>query len=134
MHHSSNRFPLLLLLLLAACGKGPARLVDAVKEIPISGGHDTMFMERSSYWDRTRSIARIDSNRQAITFKPSLGDIAYVTLRNMGGVPLKRDTIRTVIHVPAEQFLRTGTLDTNLHLTIEFPDPHRAPTDVIVYI
>jgi len=123
------------LLLLASCGKGPARLIDAVKEIPLSGGHDTMFMERSSYWDYGgRSIARTDSNRQTISFKPASGDVAYVTLRNMGGVPLKRDTIRSAIRLPAEQFLRTGTRDTNMHLTIDFPDPRRPETDVIVFI
>ncbi|HEX5316364.1 MAG TPA: hypothetical protein VFX22_06910 [Candidatus Kapabacteria bacterium] len=123
------------LLLLASCGKRPARLVDAVKEIPLSGGHDTVFMERSSYWDpHGIAVARTDSNRQAITFKPAPGDIAFVTLRNMGGVPLKRDTIRGVQRDGAEHFLRTGTRDTNMHLTIAFSDPRRPETDVIVFI
>ncbi len=128
--------PLLcLLLMLASCGKGPARLIDAVKEIPLSGGHDTLFMERSSYWDHYGpSIARTDSNRQTISFKPAPGDVAFVTLRNMGGVPLKRDTVQTSEHFSAEHFLRTGTRDTNMHLTIEFADPRRQPTDDIVYI
>ena len=123
------------LLLLASCGKGPARLVNAVKEIPLSGGNHTMYMERSSYWDRHGlSIARTDSNRQTITFEPAPGDVAYVTLRNMGGVPLKRDTIRSVVHLPAEHFLRTETRDTNMLLTIGFSDPRRPETDVIVFI
>ena len=119
---------------LSGCGKGPARMVDAVKEIPLSGARDTMYMERSSYWDRRQSIARTDSNRQTITFKPMPGEIAYVTLRNMGGVPLRRDTINGVRHESAEQFLRTGTLDTNMHIHIEFPDWKKAPTDVVVFI
>lgn len=123
------------LLFFASCGKGPARLIDAVKEIPLSGAHDTLYMERSSYWDRRGlSVARTDSNRQTITFKPAPGDVAFVTLRNMGGVPLKRDTIRGVQREAAEHFLRTGTRDTNMHLTIGFSDPHRPETDVIVFI
>ncbi|HZK76883.1 MAG TPA: hypothetical protein VFD13_08255 [Candidatus Kapabacteria bacterium] len=122
-------------LLLASCGKGPSRLIDAVKEIPLSGGHDTMYMERSSYWDRHGlSVARTDSNRQWVTFKAAPGDAAYVTLRNMGGVPLMRDTIRGVQHESAEHFLRTGTRDTNMHLTIAFADSRRPETDVIVFI
>jgi hypothetical protein len=120
--------------LISGCGHGPARLIDAVKEIPIAGAHDTMYMERSRHWDRTRHIARTDSNRQIISFKPAPGEIAFVTIRNMGGVPLHRDTIRSARREAAELFLRTGTLDTNMHLTIEFADPHRAPTDVIVFI
>ena len=124
----------LLLQLISSCGHGPARLIDAVKEIPISGGHDTMYMERSSHWDRNRHIARTDSNRQVISFKPAPGEIAFVTLRNMGGVPLHRDTIRSARREAAEHFLRTGTLDTNMHLTIDFADPRRASTDVIVFI
>ena len=120
---------------IASCGKGPARLIDAVKEIPLSGGHDTIFIERSSYWDHGGpSIARTDSNRQTITFKPVQGDIAFVTLRNMGGVPLKRDTIRGPERLSAEHFLRTGTRDTNMHLTIEFSDPRRTSTDDMIFI
>ncbi len=124
----------LLSVTLLGCGKGPARLVDAVKEIPLSGGKDTMFMERSSYWDGRQSVARTDSNRQIITFKPLPGEVAFVTLRNMGGVPLRRDTIRSARQESAEHFLRTGTLDTNMHIHIEFADWKRAPTDVVVFI
>ncbi|HWF44497.1 MAG TPA: hypothetical protein VG537_07640 [Candidatus Kapabacteria bacterium] len=120
--------------MLVACGRKPASLIEAVKEIPLSGGHDTIYMERSRAWDRGRDIARADSNRQTIGFRPAPGEIAFVTLRNMGGVPLKRDTIRGAIREPAEIFLRTGTLDTNMNLHIEFPDWHRPQTDVIVYI
>ena len=121
-------------ILLVSCGKEPARLVDAVKEIPISGGRDTMFIERSSFWDAGEAIARTDSNRQTITFKLSPGDIEFITLRNMGGVPLKRDTIRSVVREPAEIFLRTGTRDTNMRLTVESADTRKPETNVVVFI
>lgn len=107
-------------------------MINAVKEIPLSGGRDTMYMERSNYWGRR--AARTDSNRQTITFKPAPGDVAFVTLRNMGGVPLKRDTVRAFQKVSAEHFLRTGTRDTTMRLTIDFPNPRRPPTEVLVFI
>jgi hypothetical protein len=52
----------------------------------------------------------------------------------MGGVPLRRDTVRGLMQVPAEQYLRTGTQDTNMHLHIEFPDYRKPSTDVIVLV
>jgi hypothetical protein len=132
--HRTLYFLILFAGALVSCGRRPARLIEAVKEIPLSGGHDTIYMERSHAWDRGRDIARTDSNPQTIGFRPIPGEIAFVTLRNMGGVPLKRDTIRGPIREPAEIFLRTGTLDTNMHLHIEFLDWHRPQTDVVVYI
>jgi len=93
-----------------------------------------MFVERSHFWDRDEAVARVDSNRQTIGFRIGPGDVAYVTLRNMGGVPLKRDTVRSSSRFPAETFLRTGTRDTNMHLTVEFADPHRPATDAAVFI
>ena len=125
---------LLVTIALTGCSRPSARLIDAVKEIPLSGGHDTIYIERSNHWDRGLKRARTDSNRQTIVFKPASGEIAYVTLRNMGGVPLKRDTIQGLRRFPAELFLRTGTLDTNMHLNVEFSDWHKAQTDVVVYI
>jgi hypothetical protein len=124
---------LLAIVFLAGCGK-EARVVNRVKEIPLVGGRDTVYFERSEYWDRSRSIAWIDSNRQLITFRPPAGTVAYVTLQNMGGVPLKRDTIRALRQVSAEQYLRTGTQDTNMHLHIDFPDYRKPSTDVIIFI
>src|SRR5579883_1466462 len=126
--------PILSLIFIASCGHGPARLVDKVKEIPSLFARDTMFMERSSFWDRDHTVARVDSNRQTISFKPAANEVLFVTLRNMGGVPLKRDTIRGVKREPAELFLHTGTRDTNMHLTIESTDARRQPTDVVIYI
>jgi hypothetical protein len=134
MHCTRRLAAIGMLLFITSCGKSPARIIEAVKEIPLSGGHDTIFLERSTYWDRGHSYARTDSNRQMMTFKPAPGDIAFVTLRNMGGVPLQRDTIRSFQRVPAERFLRTGTRDTTMQITIEFPDSRRPQTDVIVFI
>lgn len=124
---------LLAIVGLAGCGK-EARVINRVKEIPLVGGRDTIYFERSQYWDRSRSIAWVDSNRQIITFRPASGSVAYVTLQNMGGVPLRRDTLRGTMQMPAEQYLRTGTQDTNMHLHIEFPDYRKPTTDVIVLI
>lgn len=123
-----------LVLLLASCGQKEVRIVDKVKEISMSGGHDTVYFERSSYWDHGRNIARSDSNHQTISFKPLSGQIAYVVLENMGGVPLKRDTIRSERRESAEWYLRTGTLDTNMHIHIEYPDYKKPQTDVVCYI
>ncbi len=121
---------------LTGCGHRPARLINTVKEIPLSGGNDTIFAERSSYWDmgRAEAVARVDSNRQELTFRTSPGDVVVVTMRNMGGVPLKRDTVRRASKAAAERFFRTGTLDTNMHLTVEHLNPKIPETDVIVFI
>ena len=132
-----RRSPILIfvLVLLPGCGRGPAKLVNTVKEIPLSSSHDTIFAERSNFWDAGKSeTARIDSNRQSFTFKPSAGDILVVTLRNMGGVPLKRDTIRRPSKTAAESFLRTGTMDTNMHMTIEHANSKLPETDIIIFI
>lgn len=115
------------------CGR-EARVVNRVKEIPLVGGRDTVYFERSAYWDRGRSRAWVDSNRQTITFRPGSGSTVFVTLQNMGGVPLRRDTLRAAMQLPAEQYLRTGTLDTNMHLHIEFSDYRKPSTDVIILI
>jgi hypothetical protein len=115
------------------CGR-KARIVNKVKEISLVGGRDTVYFERSSQWDRGRSIAWVDSNRQSISFRANSGTIAYITLQNMGGVPLRRDTLHGPLQVPAEQYLRTGTLDTNMHLHVDFPDYRKPPTDVIVLV
>jgi hypothetical protein len=120
-------------IVLAGCGR-EARVVNKVKQISLVGGRDTIYFERSTYWDRDRSIAWVDSNRQTISFRPSAGVVAYISLQNMGGVPLRRDTLRAPMQIAAEQFLRTGTLDTNMHLHIDFPDYRKPPTDVIVLI
>ncbi len=124
----------LLSCAIGACGKKEVRLIDKVKQISLSGGRDTVYMERSRYWDDGRDIARSDSNRQMITFNPGSTPITYVTLENMGGVPLRRDTIRGLVKESAEMFLRTGTLDTNMHLHIDFPDYKKPQTDVVIYI
>jgi hypothetical protein len=120
-------------VMIVGCGRH-ARLVNKVKEIALVGGRDTVYFERSEYWDRGRGIAWVDSNRQTVSFRPAAGTIAYVSLQNMGGVPLKRDTVRGPLQFSAEHFLRTGTLDTNMHLHVDFPDYRKPPTDVIVLI
>ncbi len=125
----------IILVALGASGcSNKARIVNTVKEVPISGALDTVFFERSKYWDREQPEARVDSNRQTITFRPSGKDVAYAILQNMGGVPLRRDTIRGQKSIPAEQYLRTVTRDTNLRLHVEFSDWRRPATDIIVYL
>jgi hypothetical protein len=133
-HRHLYQLLILLLVVLAACGKKETRLVMNAKRIPISGARDTLFMERSKFWDDRNHKSAVDSNRQTISFIPLQKEVAFVTLQNMGGVPLRRDTIRAERSFPAEDYLQTMTKDTNLRLRIDFQNYRIPPTDVIIYI
>ncbi|MEO6938744.1 MAG: hypothetical protein ABI444_01170 [Candidatus Kapaibacterium sp.] len=122
------------LLLMAGCGGRDVCLLEQAKTIPVSGGNEKLYAERSSYWDDQGHTARSKSNRQMFTFVPPPGLTLYVNLENMGGVPMKRDTIRTTKYVFAETYLRTITKDTNLSIHIETSDRKKPPTDVEVYV
>jgi hypothetical protein len=109
--------------------------VDEDKVIPVTGAIDTIYFERSKFWDTRSQKATVEENRQDITFVPlSEKERMFVIVQNMGGVPLKRDTVRTRKTVKAEELLRTVTKDTNLRIHIEFNDWKKTPTDVVVYI
>jgi hypothetical protein len=119
---------------LIGCRKKEALLIERVKSIPLSGAKDTLFIERSPYWDTKNHQARVDSNRQVFLFFPPKGQLLFVSVENMGGVPLKRDTIWVTKTIPVEEFLHTSTKDTNLNLHIAFKDWHKAPSDIVLYI
>ena len=57
-----------------------------------------------------------------------------MTLENMGGVPMKRDTFKTRGYRFAEVYLRTSTRDTNLQIHIETNDKTKPPTNVAIYM
>ena len=119
---------------MAGCGSRDVCLLEQAKTIPVSGGREKLYAERSSYWDDQGHTARSKSNRQMFTFVPPEGLTLYVNLENMGGVPMKRDTIRTTKYFFAETYLRTITKDTNLSIHIETSDRKKPPTDVEVYV
>ena len=126
-------FVVILTCLAIGCGQ-KARVINTVKEVPISGAVDTIFFERSSFWDRDHALAKVDSNRQVITFRPTAKQVAFAILENMGGVPLRRDTIRKLTSIPAETYLRTVTHDTNLRLHVEFSDWKIPASDILIYV
>jgi hypothetical protein len=122
------------MLSVCAC-KNDAWLINEEKVIPVTGAIDTLYFERSKFWDTRAEKASVEENRQEITFVPlSPKEKLFVVVQNMGGVPLRRDTIRTTKTFPAETFLRTFTKDTNLRIHVEFTDWKKTPTDVVVYI
>jgi hypothetical protein len=119
---------------MTGCGKRETKLIERVKRIPMSGAKDTLYMERSKAWNTRQVEAPIDSNRQSITFRPLPGELAYVILQNMGGVPLRRDTVRKETTFACEEYLQTMTLDTNLRIHVEFQNYRTPTTDVSVFI
>lgn len=131
----SRLFPILLCAgaILGGCTKKSTKLVDRTKTIPLLGAHDTILAERSAYW-QGKERASIDTNRQQITFSPSGKLIYFATLENMGGVPLKRDTIRAEKSLRLEDYLQTVTKDTNLQLHIESNDRTKTPSEIVIYI
>ena len=120
-------------LLLASCSS-EADLLEQPKLISASGERDTIFVERSKFWENKQQKASVDSIRQYFVFKPKAGETLYVLLENTGGVPLRRDTVTKVDTMYLEHYLRTPAKDTNLYLSIEYPDFRKAPTDVFLYI
>lgn len=125
--------PLLACSMLASCNS-EADLVEKPKVISASGQRDTIFVERSKFWENQKQEASVDTNRQFFIFKPKAGEAMYVLVENTGGVPLRRDTIRKIDTLSLEHFLRTPAKDTNLYLRIEYADFRKAPSDVFLYI
>jgi hypothetical protein len=123
----------LSLLVLSSCG-GKADLVENPKVIAASNERDTIYVERSKFWETNKQKASVDSNRQFFIFKPKASEAMFVLLENTGGVPLSRDTIRQIDTLSLEHFLRTPAKDTNLYMRIEYADYRKAPTDVFLYI
>ncbi|HET6510741.1 MAG TPA: hypothetical protein VFH43_01005 [Candidatus Kapabacteria bacterium] len=126
-------FALTLGGMLASCS-GKADLLEEPRVIAASGDRDTIFVERSKFWENKQQKASVDSVRQYFIFKPKAGETMYVLLENTGGVPLRRDTISKIDTMFLEHYLRTPAKDTNLYLSIEYPDFRKAPTDVFLYI
>lgn len=124
----------LWLLLAFGCHKKEVTLLDKSKRIPVMGKNDVVYVERSKFWDGRGMTARSESNRQTFTFVPPPNTTLFVTLENMGGVPLKRDTFKTKSYRFAETYLRTSTKDTNLSIHIETGDKTKPPTDVTIYM
>jgi hypothetical protein len=122
-----------LLLTLASC-KSEAELVEEPRYVSASGGRDTIFVERSKFWEDKKQKSSVDSNRQVFIFKPKAGEAMYVLLENTGGVPLRRDTITKLDTLSLEHYLRTPAKDTNLYLSIEYADFRKLHTDVFIYI
>jgi len=123
-----------LALYLTGCGKGDTKLIENPKSIALLGSTDTILAERSAYWNTPMLEAAVKENRQAIQFEPGGKLTYYAYLENMGGVPLKRDTIRATKTLKMEEYLRTITKDTNMILHIESSDRTKGPTEVVVYI
>jgi hypothetical protein len=129
----NSLFALAFAGLLASCSS-KADLLDKPKVIAASGERDTIYVERSKFWQNKQQKASVDSIRQYFIFKPKAGETMYVLLENTGGVPLRRDTISKIDTMYLEHYLRTPAKDTNLYLSIEYPDFRKAPTDVFLYI
>ncbi len=123
-----------LAFLSLACQKKEVSLIDKAKRIPVIGKNDVVYVERSKFWDGPNIKARSESNRQTFTFVPPPNMTLFVTLENMGGVPLKRDTFKTRGYRFAETYLRTTTKDTNLAIHVETADKTKQPTDVTIYM
>jgi hypothetical protein len=123
-----------LVLLSMGCQKTDVCLLNQVKRIPVTGKNDVVYIERSQFWDGAGIKARSGSNRQTFIFVPPPNMTLFVTLENMGGVPLKRDTFKTKSFRFAETYLRTSTKDTNLAIHIETSDKTKRPTDVTLYM
>ncbi len=117
-----------------ACERPEVMLIDKPKRIPVVGKNDVVYVERSKFWDGAGIKARSESNRQTFTFVPPPNTTLFVTLENMGGVPLKRDTFKVKTYRFAETYLRTSTKDTNLSIHIETNDKTNRPTDVTIYM
>lgn len=136
MTQRSGFLPILvfsLILVLTGCNK-EADLLEQPRVLSATGERDTIFVERSKFWENKQQEATVDSIRQYFVFKPKAGETMYVLLENTGGVPLRRDTIKTIDTMYLEHYLRTPAKDTNLYLSIEYPDFRKAPTDVFLYI
>lgn len=121
------------LFTLASC-KSEADLVGEPRYVNASGARDTVFVERSKFWEDKKQKSSVDSNRQFFIFKPKSGEAMYVLLENTGGVPLRRDTITKLDTISLEHYLRTPNKDTNLYLSIEYADFRKIHTDVFIYI
>jgi hypothetical protein len=118
---------------LASCS-GDADLVEKPRFVSASGARDTIYVERSKFWEDKKQKSSVDSNRQIFIFKPKAGEAMYVLLENTGGVPLRRDTITTLDTISLEHYLRTPAKDTNLYMSIEYADFRKLHTDVFIYI
>lgn len=133
----SNRFRSLAMAMclpaILACS-GEADLVEEPKRVSASGSRDTVYVERSKFWETQNQKASVDTNRQQFIFRAKPSSPMIVLLENAGGVPLRRDTFRTTDTLPLEHYLRTPGKDTNLYLRIEYSDYHKAPSDVFLYI
>jgi hypothetical protein len=125
--------PLAGLLALVSCS-GKADLVEKPRFVSASGVRDTIFVERSKFWEDKKQKSSVDSNRQSFIFKPKSGEAMYVLLENTGGVPLRRDTITRLDTISLEHYLRTPAKDTNLYMSIEYADFRKLHTDVFIYI
>lgn len=121
------------LFALASCS-GKADLVEKPRLVSASGDRDTIFAERSKFWEDKHQKSSVDSNRQIFIFKPKPGEAMYVLLENTGGVPLRRDTITKLDTISLEHYLRTPAKDTNLYMSIEYADFRKLHTDVFIYI
>jgi hypothetical protein len=125
--------PLCCLIFLSGC-RQDAELLEEPKRVFASGSRDTVFVERSKFWQLPNQKAHVDTNRQHFIFKPKASSPMIVLLENAGGVPLRRDTFRTTDTLSLEHYLRTPGKDTNLYLRIEYADYNKAPSDVFLYI
>jgi hypothetical protein len=122
-----------ILTSLASCNSD-ADLVEKPRVVSASGARDTIFVERSKFWEDKKQKSSVDSNRQVFIFKPKVGEAMYVLLENTGGVPLRRDTITRTDTISLEHYLRTPAKDTNLYMSIEYADFRKLHTDVFIYI